>query len=73
MENKLEVIDSIMDDLDSLEANNQGLIDGKKEERIRIATNMFKNNVDIETIIKCTGVSDEELKTAENNVFGPGF
>ena len=34
-----------------------GQEDGKKSEQIEIAKKMKENNIDIETIIKCTGLT----------------
>ena len=39
-----------------------GQKDGKKNEKIEIAKKMKKDNVDIETIIKCTGLTKEEIE-----------
>ena len=39
-----------------------GLEKGKTEEKIKIAKKMLKEKIDIETIIKCTGLTKEEIK-----------
>lgn len=39
-----------------------GQKDGKKNEKIEIAKKMKENNIDIETIIKCTGLTKEEIE-----------
>ena len=39
-----------------------GQEDGKKNEKIEIAKKMKENNIDIETIIKCTGLTKEEIE-----------
>ncbi len=44
------------------EGKEQGLIEGKKEGILQIAKNLLEQNVDIETISLCTGLSLEELK-----------
>ena len=40
----------------------EGIEDGKRSEKINIAKKMKENNIDIETIIKCTGLTKEEIE-----------
>ncbi len=39
-----------------------GRLEGKASEKIKIAKNLLKQKVDIEIIIKCTGLTEEEIK-----------
>ena len=45
----------------------QGMNVGKKEEKIKIAKNMLKENLDIALISKITDLTEEEIKNLENN------
>ena len=40
----------------------QGIEHGKKEEKLKIAKNMLNDNIDVDTIIKYTGLSKEEIQ-----------
>ncbi len=40
----------------------QGKIEGEKEKAIKIAKNMYKKGISIETIIECTGLTKEEIE-----------
>ena len=40
----------------------EGIEDGKRSEKINIAKKMKENNIDIKTIIKCTGLTKEEIE-----------
>ena len=40
----------------------QGMEKGISQSKIEIAKNMLENNIDIQTILKCTGLSEEELE-----------
>ena len=40
----------------------EGIENGKRSEKINIAKKMKENNIDIETIIKCTGLTKEEIE-----------
>lgn len=40
----------------------KGIIEGKKEEKKKIAKEMLKNNIELEVIIKCTGLTKEEIE-----------
>ena len=40
----------------------EGIENGKKSEKINIAKKMKENNIDIKTIIKCTGLTREEIE-----------
>ena len=48
----------------------KGLAEGEKNGKIKksleIAKNMIKNNIDIETIVVCTGLSKEEIEKLYN-------
>ncbi len=45
------------------EGKEEGKAEGKKENQIEIAKNMLKENIDINLIIKCTGLVKEEIET----------
>ena len=41
---------------------------GKEQEKIEIATNMLKNNIEIQTISECTGLTVEEITNLKANL-----
>ena len=43
-------------------AKKEGIAEGIKEQTIEIAKNLLKENIDVETISKATGLTEEELK-----------
>ena len=43
-------------------AKKEGIAEGIKENTIEIAKNLLKENIDVETISKATGLTEEELK-----------
>ena len=43
------------------EGRKEGIIEGKEEARLKIAKNMKALGIDIDTIIKSTGLSKEEV------------
>ncbi len=45
-----------------------GIEEGKKEKSIEIAKELLSQNVDIEIIIKCTGLTKEEIEKLKNNI-----
>jgi len=67
---KQEEISELNDRMDSIEAKNEGIIKGKKEERMQIAKDMFNNGFSIDEIIKYTGISDIELEKVEKEALG---
>lgn len=44
----------------------EGKADGEASEKIKIAKNLLKQKVDIEIIIKSTGLTEEEIKKINN-------
>ena len=40
----------------------KGVIEGSRKEKCEIAKKMKENNIDIEIIIKCTGLTKEEIE-----------
>lgn len=44
----------------------QGIEQGSFNEKIAIAKNMLMNNMDVETIVKLTGISKEEVEKLSN-------
>jgi len=55
-------IDWISPEEDALKVQNTLIQNEKKQEKIKIAKNMLKDNIDIENISKYTGLSKEELE-----------
>ena len=50
-------------DYDIMEAGRkEGLTEGAREAKIQTAKNMLVEKIPIETIVKCTGLSIEEVK-----------
>ena len=45
----------------------QGIEQGEKIEKIKIAKKMLDKKIDIETIIETTGISEEEIKKIQEN------
>lgn len=45
----------------------QGIEQGEKIEKIKIAKKMLDKKIDIETIIETTGLSEEEIKKIQEN------
>ena len=43
------------------EGRKEGIMEGKEEERLEIAKNMKALGIDINTIVKATGLSKEEV------------
>ena len=43
-------------------SRNEGYEEGKASERIKIAKNLLKQKVDINIVIECTGLTEEEIK-----------
>jgi predicted transposase/invertase (TIGR01784 family) len=43
-------------------SRNEGYFEGEKNEKIKIAQNMLKEGSNIEFIMKCTGLTKEEIK-----------
>lgn len=46
----------------------EGIIEGRKEKSIEIAKSLLAQNIDIEVIIKCTGLTKEEIEKLKNNI-----
>lgn len=46
---------------DKLEAREEGLAEGREEGIFKVVENMLKNNLPMQTIIDCSGVSKEEI------------
>ena len=46
----------------------KGIAEGKIEKSLEIAKNMIKSNIDIETIIKCTGLTKEEIEKLHSKI-----
>ena len=40
-----------------------GIETGKREQQLEIARNLLNKNIDIETIISCTGLTKEEIES----------
>lgn len=70
---KQKEIDNLNDRMDSIEAKNEGIIEGTKDEKMRIAKDMFKSGTSIDEIIKYIGLSDAELEKVEKEVLGIVF
>ena len=51
---------------DVLMAKDEGLKEGAKNEKIEIAKNMLKNNIDISIISNCTNLPVKEIKKLQN-------
>ena len=58
---------ALMDKYSALaNAKEEGKLEGKEEEKYRLAKSMLDNGIDIETVVNITKLSKEELKAIKN-------